>query len=101
MFIKIIIICLLLFNTIPIEAANWVLRMPTMEQVEKLCVPVLLNTDHDYHYFYYKTIKKFDETGLEVKYGKRLENINSFTSDMILNYEEAKQKYEKLKREQP
>lgn len=81
--------------------ARALVRMPTQEQLDKLCVQIRLDIDGQIHDFYYKHIKYLDERGFGVVYGKGLSKLNHFERGQVLNYEEAKAKYERLKREQP
>lgn len=92
-----IIFILVLFVSVNSEAA--IGRVATQEQLEKLCVEVLLEVDMDFHYFYYKSIERFDSTGLYIKYGRG--KINHIPKEQILNYEDAKKSYALLKEAQP
>ena len=82
MFIKILLIGLML-NFASISKAAWTMRMPTDEQVEKLCIQVILSIDHDVHNFYYKHIESFNESGLKIKYGRNLDQINFIPTEQI------------------
>lgn len=99
MYAKYLLILFLLFS-IPVQAKG-LTRFPTQEQIEKLCVGVKLTLDRSTHWFYYKHIKFLDERGISIMYGKRLKKINHFDKEEITNFEEAKRKYDRLKREKP
>lgn len=100
MFIKILVVALAL-NFASFAQAAWKMHLPTEEQIAKLCVPIVMSTDHDVHYFYYKHIEFFDETGLVVKYGRGLSSRNFIAREQIENYFDALVIYNRLIEEQP
>ena len=100
MFIR-ILISILFLNFATIAYSANLLRLPTAEQIEKLCVPIVMSTDHDVHYFYYKHVIRFDEAGISVRYGRHLEKATFIPREQIENYFEALEKYNKLVQEQP
>ena len=99
MFIR-ILISILFLNFATIAYSANLLRLPTAEKIEKLCVPIVMSTDHEVHWFYYKHIEYFSETGVMVRYGQGLDKQNFITREQIENYFEAVEKYHKLVEEQ-
>lgn len=76
-------------------------RISTPEQIERLCVQLMLTVDGQEHNFYYKQIRSFDDRGVDIMWGKGLTKINHIEKIDIMNFTEAKDKYERLKAERP
>ena len=101
MFIRLILAMVIILASSSNGQAKTMLKFATEEQVEKLCVTVILKSDLDKHHFYYKNVVSLDDDGLKVKFGRRLEKTNHIPKESILNFDEAKQKLERLKAEMP
>lgn len=102
MFIKIICTILMLF-IISISASHpcysaSLVRLPTEDQLEILCVPVRLTTDGDIHWFYFKHIKQFNQHGLSIVYGKKLTKVNFIEKEKIINFDEALKRFKEIKK---
>jgi hypothetical protein len=93
------IICVFLLSTSLAYGA--IGKIATIEQLETLCVAIQMTVDEDLHWFHYKQIESFDENGAVIKWGKGLSKKNKIYREEIMNFEEAKAKYERLKVEQP
>ena len=96
---KIIIAIVLALTLIAVPCyAKSLVRMPTMKQIEKLCVSLRLDLDGDIHYIYYKHIKQFNESGVSIVYGRGLVKASHYDKDQILNYEAALKRYKEIKK---
>lgn len=93
------IVLFLMITTAPSMAA--VGKVATQEQLDKFCVPLDLDRDGDVHWFYYKNIMQFGPDEIVIAFGKGLKNFNHITVREVLNYDQAKEKYEQLSKERP
>lgn len=73
-------------------------KVVTQAQLNKYCVPVRLSIDGDVHWFHYKSIKILDTDGIDLVYGNKTRH---FSPQEVLNYGEAKLRYDTLKAVQP
>ena len=72
-------------------------RLPTQQQLNKLCVPVVMKIDNQAHWFYYKHIVSFDEKGLRVKFGKNLSKEAFYPEKDIVNLYDAIKRFKEIK----
>jgi len=97
MYAKIFILILsILFLTSNFAYSANLGRMPTQEELDKWCVPLLMTTDNQVHWFFYKHIE-FDTGGVTISFGKKLEKKSYYLKEQILNFDDAMFKWFKIK----
>ena len=95
MSVKIIsIFLLIMFITMPLFAG-----LPNQAQLNKYCIQAKMTIDGGIHNFVASNIVDFTDNGFTVLWGKYRENRANYLREQFLNYNEIKEKYEKLKKE--
>lgn len=94
MFVKLLLITFLMTST---SYAAHLGGIATKAQLESSCIPLQLDIDNQIHWFYIKNVYRFDDSGVEIRSGKWMERKSFYSKDEILNFEQARSKYKRLK----
>ena len=95
MYIKFLLMIFFLSVGVVSYAANPMAKMATQEQLDRLCIPLVLAVDNDIHWYYYKHVRA-NEDAITIMYGKGLVNSYDIPKHEILNWDEAVSKHERL-----